>query len=85
MEYFSDQTFPSSVTASWDDITVEYSRIPSGEFDVSMPKTLVGIAFTPQNHVTWHVDGGSSRTTPLHREVFFSTQHANLSGRVGSN
>ncbi len=38
--------------------------LPS-EGDINIPKNLVSVAFTPQDRVTWRVDGGSSKTTSL--------------------
>jgi AraC family transcriptional regulator len=55
----------SSLKASWDSIAVEYSRMLPSEGDINIPKNLVSVAFTPQDRVTWRVDGGSSKTTSL--------------------
>jgi AraC family transcriptional regulator len=65
MEDVSAENSPSMLKASWMGITVEYSRLPPGEFDVSLGPNLVGVAFSAQDRVSWRVDGGSSRTTPL--------------------
>lgn len=65
MESISAQPLFPRLKALWDGITVEYSQTPSGEFDVSIPKHVIGVAFAPHEQVTWRVDGGSSQTTPL--------------------
>jgi AraC family transcriptional regulator len=50
----------------WDSITVEYGQmLEIGEFDAAMPQQGVAVAFTPQDHVTWSVDGGDRQTTAL--------------------
>lgn len=65
MESLSDQPLSSNLKASWDGISVEYSQMPQGEGDISIPKNIVSVAFAPQDRVTWRVDGGASKTTPL--------------------
>ncbi len=65
MDSLGAQGTPSVFKAEWDGITVEYSQMPPGEFDASIAKNVVGVAFAPQERVTWRVDGSSSRTTPL--------------------
>lgn len=65
MESLRSQLLDSNLKASWDGIAVEYSQMPPGEGDISIPKNLVSVAFAPQERTTWRVDGGSSKTTPL--------------------
>jgi len=63
MDSISTQRLRSSLKASWNSIAVEYSQFPSDEFDVCMPKHVIGVALVPQERVTWRVDDGSSKTT----------------------
>jgi AraC family transcriptional regulator len=50
----------------WDGITVEYGRLDAvGEFDFTMPKHSLSVAFAPHDRVTWSVDGESPKTTSL--------------------
>lgn len=63
MDSISTQRLRSSLKASWNSIAVEYSQFPSAEFDVCMPKHVIGVALVPQERVTWRVDDGSSKTT----------------------
>lgn len=49
----------------WKDIAVEYGMMEAvGEFDFTMPKHAIGVAFVPHDRVTWSVDG-LKQTTPL--------------------
>jgi AraC family transcriptional regulator len=42
----------------WDGLQVEYGRLETvGEFDFAMPQNGLSVAFTPQDRVTWSVDG----------------------------
>lgn len=71
MESVSAQPLSSTLNTSWDAITVEYSLMPPGESDESMPKHTIGVAFAPQEQATWRIDGGSNRTTSLQPESVF--------------
>lgn len=59
--------FHHSLEANWNGITVEYTRSNVvGEYDVSFPKHIIGVALAPQNCVTWRMDSGAtSQTAPL--------------------
>jgi AraC family transcriptional regulator len=49
----------------WKDITVEYGVMEAvGEFDFTMPKHSISVAFAPHDRVTWSVDG-LKQTTAL--------------------
>jgi len=49
----------------WKDITVEYGLMEAvGDFDFTMPKHAISVAFIPHDRVTWSVDG-LKQTTPL--------------------
>jgi AraC family transcriptional regulator len=49
----------------WKDIAVEYGFMEAvGEFDFTMPKHAISVAFIPHDRVTWSVDG-SKQTTAL--------------------
>jgi AraC family transcriptional regulator len=49
----------------WKDIAVEYGVMEAvGDFDFTMPKHAIGVAFVPHDRVTWSVDG-LKQTTPL--------------------
>lgn len=49
----------------WKDIAVEYCVMEAvGEFDFTMPKHAISVAFVPHDRVTWSVDG-LKQTTPL--------------------
>jgi len=63
----SIKPFSYDLKAVWGGITVEYTRSTVvGEYDVSFPKHIIGVALAPQERVTWQIDSGStSQTTPL--------------------
>lgn len=63
----SVKPFSYDLKAIWNGITVEYTRSDVvGEYDVSFPKHIVGVALAPQDRVAWRMDAGStSQTTPL--------------------
>lgn len=49
----------------WKYITVEYGLMEAvGDFDFTMPKHAISVAFIPHDRVTWSVDG-AKQTTPL--------------------
>lgn len=49
----------------WKDIAVEYGFMEAvGEFDFTMPKHAISVAFIPHDRVTWSVDG-TRQTTAL--------------------
>lgn len=49
----------------WKDIAVEYCVMEAvGEFDFTMPKHAISVAFVPHDRVIWSVDG-LKQTTPL--------------------
>ncbi|GAA6620082.1 helix-turn-helix domain-containing protein [Scytonema sp. NUACC26] len=52
--------------AEWDDLIVEYARLEEiGDFDFTMPKYALSVAFIPHERVTWSVDGGQPQTTAM--------------------
>lgn len=54
------KTTPAAIvlTNEWDGLQVEYGRLEAvGEFDFAMPQNGLSVAFTPQDRVTWSVDG----------------------------
>jgi AraC family transcriptional regulator len=55
----------------WDGLAVEYGRLDAvGEFDFTMPKHVLSVAFTPHDDVTWSVDGTSQSTSLPAGSVF---------------
>ncbi|NJR31675.1 MAG: helix-turn-helix transcriptional regulator [Chamaesiphon sp. CSU_1_12] len=55
----------------WDGLQVEYGRLEAvGEFDFAMPQNGLSVAFTPQNSVTWSVDGKCQDTNLPAGSVF---------------
>lgn len=65
MQFVSTLSSPYYLQAAWEGVSVEYSQLPPDEVDIRPAKNLIGVAFTPQERVTWRIDGGSSKTTPL--------------------
>jgi len=65
MQSASTQSSPYSLQALWEGVSVEYSLLPPSETEIRPAKNLIGVAFAYQERVTWHIDGGSSKTTPL--------------------
>jgi AraC family transcriptional regulator len=54
------------VSREWDGLIVEYGRLDAvGEFDFTMPKQALSVAFLPHEEVTWSVDGGKRQSTML--------------------
>lgn len=52
------QTKATIIKAEWSDLIVEYGRMEeAGEFDFTMPKNAISVAFAPHERVTWSVDG----------------------------
>jgi AraC family transcriptional regulator len=52
--------------SDWELLKVEYGRLDAvGEFDFTMPKQALSIAFTPHERVTWSIDQGQRQTTTL--------------------
>lgn len=50
----------------WESLTVEYGRLDAvGEFDFTMPKHGLSVAFLPHEEVIWSVDGGKRQNTGL--------------------
>jgi AraC family transcriptional regulator len=48
----------------WQDIAVEYGVMEAvGEFDFTMPKYAISVAFIPHDRVTWSVDGLKQTTS----------------------
>jgi AraC family transcriptional regulator len=60
------QATATILKTEWSDLIVEYGRLEkTGDFDFSMPKHAISVAFAPHDRVTWSVDGGKRQTTPL--------------------
>jgi AraC family transcriptional regulator len=60
------QTKATIIKAEWSDLIVEYGRLEeAGEFDFTMPKNAISVAFAPHERVTWSVDGEKPQTTSL--------------------
>ena len=60
------QTKATIIKAEWSNLTVEYGRMEeAGEYDFTMPKNAISVAFAPHERVTWSVDGEAPRTTSL--------------------
>ncbi|MEL6263827.1 MAG: AraC family transcriptional regulator [Cyanobacteria bacterium J06626_6] len=54
------------IAKEWDGLRFEYGQLREvGEFDFTMPQQAISVAFAPHEEVTWSVDGGSRKTTPL--------------------
>lgn len=52
-----------SLRKEWQDIAVEYSVMEAvGDFDFTMPKHAISVAFMPHDRVTWSVDGWQQTT-----------------------
>jgi AraC family transcriptional regulator len=52
--------------SEWDGIAVEYGCLEAvGEFDFTMPKNALSVAFASHKRVTWSVDGGERQTSNL--------------------
>jgi AraC family transcriptional regulator len=64
---FTNHPFSYDLKADWNGIQVEYTRSDvTGEYDVSFPKHIVGVALALQDRVTWRIDSGAtSQTSPL--------------------
>lgn len=61
-----EQAKATIIKAEWSDLIVEYGRLSEvGNFDFTMPKNAISVAFAPHERVTWSVDGGKPQTTPL--------------------
>ena len=65
MQSVSTQSSPYSLEAVWEGISVEYSQLPPSEGDICPAKNLIGVALAYQERVTWRIESGSSKTTPL--------------------
>lgn len=66
MPQTKQQTKATIIKAEWSDLIVEYGRLEeAGEFDFTMPKNAISVAFAPHKRVTWSVDGGKPQTTSL--------------------
>jgi AraC family transcriptional regulator len=67
------ETAPAAIVLKneWDGLAIEYGRLEAvGEFDFAMPLNGLSIAFTPQDRVTWSVDGKSQNTNLPAGSVF---------------
>lgn len=64
----SSASSPQSIIIAkeWDGLRFEYGQLREvGEFDFTLPKQAISVAFAPHKEVTWSVDGGSCQTTAL--------------------
>jgi AraC family transcriptional regulator len=67
------ETAPAAIILKneWDGLAIEYGRLEAvGEFDFAMPLNGLSVAFTPQDRVTWSVDGKSQNTNLPAGSVF---------------
>ncbi|MBW4688467.1 MAG: AraC family transcriptional regulator [Komarekiella atlantica HA4396-MV6] len=65
MQSVSILSSPYYLQALWQGVSVEYSLLPPDEVDFRPAKNLIGVALAPQERVTWRINNGSSKTTPL--------------------
>lgn len=66
MPQSKQQATTAIIKAEWSDLIVEYGRlVHTGDFDFTMPKNAISVAFAPHDRVTWSVDGEKAQTTSL--------------------
>jgi AraC family transcriptional regulator len=66
MEAMQPSSAVTILRSDWESLRVEYGRLDAvGEFDFTMPKQALSVAFTPHECVTWSIDQGQRQTTAL--------------------